>query len=177
MRGFADSRDERGYDILLGEAKHSLARCRSAEEICDIAHIHLDRLFPAASACIYLADANGTRFVAPRVCACQREAIPEFRHYECWAICRGTAHAAGNISDSAPCGHVKASSEPSWHYLCLPLQAGSRILGLLHIEHTPEKISEAGEGLDFIGADGLKLLSGVADEIAVALMGVDAART
>lgn len=164
-------------EILLAEAKEALAYCRSAEELCQIAHIHLDRLFPDARACIYLADENGTRFVAPQICECQKDTVSEFRHYECWAICRGTAHAAGSVSDSSPCGHVKTPETPFWRYLCLPLYAGSRILGLLHIEHMPKK----GDGHDkrkaFHDPSGLRLLSRLAQEVATLLASLKPAGT
>lgn len=175
MSGSAGSRQDRDDGVLCIEAKEAFARCGSAEELCRIAHIHLDRCFPDASACIYLADESGTRFAAPQVCECQRNALPEFRHYECWAICRGTAHSAGNISDGSPCGHVKGSDDPLWHYLCLPMYSGSRVIGLLHIEHAPRKREKAPEGEAFSTAAGLRLLLGFADEIASALAGLHAA--
>lgn len=156
-------------DVLLEEAKEALAYCRSVEELCQIAHIHLDRLFPDARSCLYLADDNGTRFVAPQVCECQGGIVPEFRHYECWAICRGTAHAAGAISDSSPCSHVKATDDPLWQYLCLPLFFGCRLLGLLHIEHMPKKEGGHGRRKAFHDPSGLRLLSGLAQEVATLL--------
>lgn len=176
MKESGDKRRVSRDDILLEEAKEALAYCRSAEELCRIAHVHLDRLFPDARACIYLADASGTRFVTQQVCECQRGAVAEFRHYECWAICRGTAHAAGTTSDSSLCSHVKATDEPLWHSLCLPLFSGSSILGLMHIEHAPKQRTGNGERKVFHGPAGLRLLSGVAQEIATMLASLNAGR-
>jgi hypothetical protein len=157
------------------EAGAAFARCGSVDELCRAAHAHLDRHFPDAIACLYLADESGTRLAAAQVCECQRETMPEFRHYECWAICRGTAHLAGSAGDGSTCSHVKGSDDPRWHYLCLPLYSGDRLLGLLHLEHAPRKRGGSRHAAGLHDPAVMRQLSGIADEIVAALNGLAAA--
>ncbi len=116
---------------LVREMTDLLQSCQKMDEAYPIMKAAFVRLFPESSGGLYMLDAAGNSLVLEDSWGDTRlEAV--FNPDECWGMRRGRIHIArcGN-SINPSCGHVCSESVP---YLCIPLLAHTRGLGLIYIE-------------------------------------------
>lgn len=52
---------------------------------------------------------------------------------DCWALRRGRPHLADRLKPHSRCAHVGSPPPPG--YLCLPLSAQGKAMGLLHLRY------------------------------------------
>lgn len=116
---------------LIREMTDLLQSCQKMEEAYPIIKAALVRLFTNSSGGLYMFDAAGNSLVLVDSWG-SSELETVFTPDECWGMRRGRIHIAQCSHTINPvCAHVKQNSGP---YLCIPLLAHSRALGLIHIE-------------------------------------------
>ncbi|MDT4289665.1 diguanylate cyclase [Methylomonas sp. MO1] len=129
---------------LIREMTDLLQSCQKMDEAYPIIKAALVRLFAGSVGGLYMLDAAGNSLVLVDAWgSSESELETVFTPDECWGMRRGCIHMARVGQSINPvCSHVKQGSYP---YLCIPLLAHSRALGLIYIEsrfasETPEDI-------------------------------------
>jgi diguanylate cyclase (GGDEF)-like protein/PAS domain S-box-containing protein len=118
---------------LIREMTDLLQSCQKMDEAYPIIKAALVRLFAGSAGGLYMLDAAGNSLVLVDAWGSgESELETVFTPDECWGIRRGCIHIARIGQSINPvCSHVKPGSSP---YLCIPLLAHSRVLGLMYIE-------------------------------------------
>ncbi|NOV31910.1 diguanylate cyclase [Methylomonas sp. ZR1] len=119
---------------LIREMTDLLQSCQKMDEAYPIIKAALVRLFADSVGGLYMLDAAGNSLVlADAWGSGESELEAVFTPDECWGMRRGCIHMARVGQSINPvCSHVKPGTSP---YLCIPLLAHSRALGLIYIEH------------------------------------------
>ena len=120
---------------MLAKMGELLQSCIGLEEVVAAALGFAPRIFPSARGSMALL--NGARSqaeVAGSWTECKLPAM-EFEPVECWALRTGHPHlvVAGDLT--APCAHAAGVGSS---YLCIPILAQGKTLGILHFQATDE---------------------------------------
>lgn len=124
--------------LILGQMTNLLQSCQSAAEAHPIILATLARLFPDSSGACFMINESGN--LLEQVSSWGRETLPDtvIPPDDCWALRQGHLHAVGFGQDINPhCKHFRAGEAP---YLCAPLLAQGKALGIIHLA-----ISQAAE--------------------------------
>jgi len=125
------------------------------------------QLFQGTTGKLYLIHPPGDylEHVATWGEASPNEATFPFR--DCWALRRAQPHWVRDARAEPLCGHVTSVSKSVLPYLCVPLIAQGKMLGLLHVQRLKIE-SRPSENAGSIES-GLDLAATVAEEVALAL--------
>jgi diguanylate cyclase (GGDEF)-like protein len=133
------------------------------------------QLFDGASGKLYLVHPPGDylEHVASWGDASPNESTFTLR--DCWALRRAQPHCVREARNEPLCGHVASVSKTVFPYLCVPLIAQGKLLGLLHVQRLkmePES-SEYPSSME----SGLSLAAAVAEEVGLALSNLNLRET
>jgi diguanylate cyclase (GGDEF)-like protein len=106
------------------------------------------------------------------------EASPNERTFpvrDCWALRRAQPHWVLDTRTEPLCGHVAPVSKSVLPYLCVPLIAQGKMLGLLHVQRLKME-SRSSENAGSIES-GLELAATVAEEVGLALANLNLRET
>jgi diguanylate cyclase (GGDEF)-like protein len=128
--------------ILLHEMGDLLQSCLALEETYPILSRSLALLFPDQSGACYIFNDTRSIMEARVLWGAQPPAETIFPPDDCWALRRGQIHTVAAGTDSLICAHF--TPKPIFDYMCQPLIAQGKILGVLHVrgkDHlaTPQK--------------------------------------
>jgi len=98
-----------------------------------------------------------------------------FPFRDCWALRRAQPHWVQDTHAEPLCGHVMPVSKSVLPYLCVPLIAQGKMLGLLHVQQLKMEFRSS-ENPDSMES-GLDLASTVAEEVALALANLNLRET
>ena len=152
--------------ILLCEMNELLQAANSVEDIYTIIKNYVQVLFPDTSGALYvLNDAIG---LVQDVVVWGEELRSEhsFSPENCWGLRLGRIHAGTSSSKELYCQHILPGD--TLNYLCTPLAAGSKALGLLYIQDpvgSPGALSQE----RFIGSNNQYILTTIAKHSGLAL--------
>ncbi len=116
---------------LLQEMNDFFQSCQTSEETYDaIAHFG-PKFYPGYTGALYLLNNSETLFEMEASWgeASSLEAV--FGHDECWALRRSRVYLVTDPHSALNCPHV--SSTPAG-YLCLPMMAQGKAIGILHLQ-------------------------------------------
>ncbi|MHB8095950.1 MAG: sensor domain-containing diguanylate cyclase, partial [Candidatus Aminicenantales bacterium] len=117
---------------LLSEFNDSLQACNNEVELFAACGRYGQKLFPDQRGEIYIFKESRNLL---DVTTCWGEVCPAVNYMapeDCWAVRRSKPHLASDPGVEMLCRHVEAAG-PVTPYLCIPLIAGGRLNGLLHI--------------------------------------------
>lgn len=117
---------------LLAQMNNLLQSCTSVEEAVPIAVSALQLLLDGVSGRLYLLRTDTHQLAETVAWGQMPPAGGDIDVGECWALRRGRAHDVGFEAGSLnpTCHRLGALAQP---YLCLPLQAQSTVLGIVHL--------------------------------------------
>ncbi|UKL13345.1 PAS domain-containing protein [Dissulfurimicrobium hydrothermale] len=122
------------WESRMHEMEEFLHLCHSTHESYSIIAKYAEILFPDCRGGVFLFD-NEWRRLKEVVSWGSPEGLKmEFDQEECWAIKRGKPYSVCNKAIKPFCGHVEIQPFEHLVYLCTPLIAQGKILGLLHIQ-------------------------------------------
>lgn len=91
---------------------------------------------------------------------------------DCWALRRAQPHWVRDARHEPLCGHVASVSKSVFPYLCVPLVAQGKLLGLLHVQRLKNETGTTGASGS--AQSGLNLAAAVAEEVGLALSNLTA---
>lgn len=148
--------------VTVNEMSGLLAACRDEQELCRLVAGYQQRLFPQSSGGVYLDDGE---FLQPGAYWGEEDRLRDsLTHSDCWALRRGKMHLATKSDTRLACNHVGDMLSDYIFTICIPLSAGDRVLGLLHIR-IPAGDVDTGE----MQEDATLLLGGIAEHVGLAL--------
>ncbi|MGE5444575.1 MAG: diguanylate cyclase [Ignavibacteriales bacterium] len=118
---------------LLNEMGDLLQTCVTAEEAYSVIAKSAHQLFSAESGALYMLNASEDLVEAV---AGWGDALPGedvFAPEECWALRRGHVYMINDPRSELLCKHL--NHHPSGGYLCVPLMAQGRSLGMLYLQN------------------------------------------
>ncbi len=98
-----------------------------------------------------------------------------FTFRDCWALRRAQPHWVRDTHAEPLCGHVTPVSKSVLPYVCVPLIAQGKMLGLLHVQRLKIELGSS-ENAGSIES-GLDLAAAVAEEVALALANLNLRET
>jgi diguanylate cyclase (GGDEF)-like protein/PAS domain S-box-containing protein len=128
---------------LLNEMGDLLQTCLTVKEAYDVIVRFAQQLFPTESGalCIFDQSQNIVETVAVWGEPPPEESI--FTPDECWALRRGKAHVVENPRSELLCQHL--SNPPSGGYMCVPMTAQGKALGMLYLQNGSNSITQPKE--------------------------------
>jgi diguanylate cyclase (GGDEF)-like protein/PAS domain S-box-containing protein len=120
---------------MLAKMGELLQSCIGLDEVIAASIGFAPKIFPAARGAMALL--NGTRSLAEVTGSWTDCRLPsmEFEPAECWALRTGHPHLVLAGDSTAPCAHA-AGVEST--YLCIPILAQGKTLGILHFQATDQ---------------------------------------
>lgn len=118
---------------LLNEMGDLLQTCLTVEEAYTVIAKSAQQLFSAESGALYMLNASEDLVEAAAVWG---KPLPDegvFTPDECWALRRGHVYVVDDPGSELICKHL--SHPPSAGYLCVPLMAQGKSLGMLHLQN------------------------------------------
>jgi len=155
--------------VRLGEMGELLQSCNTPQE----AHVAVSRniplMFPGCRGVLYVINSSRNLVEAVAVWGGIQLETPIFAPDDCWALRRGRIHTFERHGFSPECLHRKVSGEAD--YVCVPMMAQGDALGVLHLEISAPRGSDAEAGK--VSQDGLEsqlqLAATASEQIALAL--------
>lgn len=128
-----ESMKQRARVALLSEMGGILHSCLTSEEVFKAMEGYCERLFPDSRGAVYRLAPS--RDVLEEVARWNDPASASavFSASECWALRRGSLHAAG-AQGVTVCPHVQSRGEDVTDTLCIPLIAQNMTLGLFYLQ-------------------------------------------
>ena len=149
-----------GEIVALGEMTNSLQACLNVDEAAEVAKRFCAAAFPGDCGAIYVFRASRNYLDAIATWGAEQP-LRSFPPDDCWALRRGQTHGMIDAAEDARCAHVHSDAKAVAGYFCVPMSAQGNVLGLVHLEFGPGHANEQ--------ADRLRLLSVLADQLALAL--------
>ncbi|HWY21273.1 MAG TPA: diguanylate cyclase [Candidatus Acidoferrum sp.] len=120
---------------MLAKMGELLQSCIGLDEVIAASLGFAPKIFPAARGAMALL--NGTRSLAEVTGSWTDCRLPatEFEPAECWALRTGHPHLVLAGDSTAPCAHATGVEST---YLCIPILAQGKTLGILHFQATDE---------------------------------------
>lgn len=115
--------------VLVSDMGNLLQTCRRAEEAYDIIGRFARRLFASEAGSIFVRK-PGNLLVAVASWGRADSGKTVFGPEDCWALRRGLAQIGGRSELHPRCAHVGAFDGD---YLCVPMMARSRSMGVIHL--------------------------------------------
>jgi len=142
----------------INSLSEMLQSCRQVKETYLPIAQSVQELFPARSGALFILDPARNLVETEVLWGDSLAGEPVFAPDDCWALQRGKLHIGVAGNQGPHCRHLAAA--PAHGYLCLPLQAGEELFGLVHVQGlgdlTPER-SESLRGLAMTVADHISL--------------------
>lgn len=161
----------------LNEMLDLLQVCNSVEEIAATIGHYAAKLFPLDAGFLSLFDDTKSAFsLVTRWGELDLEG-EEFGSEDCWALRRGTVHVVEEPGNGLICRHLHRSATPS-AYLCVPMTAQGRVMGLFHLQRSialKDGLSEDAKSRPMSSRE--RLARAVTDHIALALANLDLRET
>ncbi len=132
---------------LLNRMGELLQACMTLEEAYGVTHWLVQRLFPTETGAVFVLSAGRNvlearttwlHAAAPEASATGAPPLlltPPFVPGDCWALRNGQSHVVEDTGSGVLCQHLP--SPPPSAYLCTPLVAQGKALGLLHVATEP----------------------------------------
>jgi diguanylate cyclase (GGDEF)-like protein/PAS domain S-box-containing protein len=143
---------------ILNEMNQMLVSCLNSTEAYKIFTQYLPRMFPNTAGMLLLLNSNINLYESVMSWGTPLESEIVFDADSCWAARRNKPHFVSDIANDELCRHI--SGKASRTYSDIPLNAGGKSIGILHIEAIPSKKDGAENGnTNYVdGADGFALL-------------------
>jgi diguanylate cyclase (GGDEF)-like protein len=150
---------------LHGEQTRELAHfagmlqsCRSVQEAVEVCRDSMLRISPDTAGSLYLLpEAEKVLELAIGWGGAPADRAGQLSPDDCWAMRRGQRYVVGDPRTATRCAHVQAGPQGS-AYLCMPLVAQGRVLGMLHVC-----------GDDVATADQADLVEAASEQLSLAL--------
>jgi diguanylate cyclase (GGDEF)-like protein/PAS domain S-box-containing protein len=128
----AETNELNRHMALLQEMNDFFQSCQSAEETYSTIAHYTPKFFPDYQGALYLLN-NSENFFEIATSWGEASSLEVlFGHNDCWALRRSRMVFVDNPQTALNCQHV--SSSLSTGYLCLPLMAQGKALGILHLQ-------------------------------------------
>jgi diguanylate cyclase (GGDEF)-like protein len=137
LEAYADELEQRTREMnLLNKMGDLLLSCLYPREAYDVVQQQAQEIFPAKVGALYISTSEGNtiKFKREAVWGECLLAVPEFTPEDCWAWRRNRVHFVRDATKGMLCKHMHYS--PADGYLCLPLMAQGKTLGVLHLVHS-----------------------------------------
>lgn len=147
LQSLVSESDERNrYMALLQEMNDFFQSCQSPEETYEAIAHYTPKFFPGYGGALYLLNNSENFFenVANWGETASLEAL--FGHDECWALRRSRPILVNDPPNSLNCPHV-SSALPAG-YLCVPLIAQGKELGILHLQSLSTELIEQMQAIE-----------------------------
>ena len=135
LSGHAEELERRNrHLVLVNGMSELLGSIDSEAEAYEIAGDYGAELFPGNAGSIFLSNPSGSLLEAV---VSWGEAIPGetvFAPVDCWAVRRGRICGRPGVHNAPRCRHIHPSVDA---YLCVPLTAQGRSIGVLHLIASP----------------------------------------
>ena len=144
---------------LLSEMGDLLQSCREVKEAYMVFGDYAEKLFPDQSGAIYVVTTSQS-LLEPVVSWGEPPPSEEaFDSNACWAVRRGQLHLVQSPGFRLHCKHVKEVAEGGkFHpYLCIPMSAQGKLLGILHVRVGTRQVIEEWEQLAITVAERVAL--------------------
>ncbi len=157
------------HHVTLGKLSSYLKASLTPAEAYAAVECYGPQLFPDTTGKLYLVHPPGDylEHVSNWGEASPNEAAFTLR--DCWALRRAQPHLVRQARGEPLCGHVAPVSKSASPYLCVPLIAQGKMLGLLHVQ----RLKENGGSMDSI----LNLAATMAEEVSLALANLNLRET
>jgi GAF domain-containing protein len=120
---------------MLAKMGELLQSCIGLDEVIAASLGFAPKIFPAArGAMALLNDSRSLAEVIGSWTDCKVPAM-EFEPSQCWALRTGHPHLVVSGDSTAPCAHAAGVAST---YLCVPILAQGKTLGILHLQATEE---------------------------------------
>jgi diguanylate cyclase (GGDEF)-like protein len=145
---------------LLNELDDLLLSCHNSREAYDVIQQQAQQILPVKVGALYISTAKDGISVLKREAVWGEclLAVPEFAPEDCWAWRRNRIYRVRDVARGMLCKHLQYS--PANGYLCVPMMAQGRTLGVVHLV--------LADG-DHSGAEGEQLSTFLGEHIALAL--------
>jgi PAS domain S-box-containing protein len=120
-------------NVMINEMGDMLQACFTAEEAYTVIVKTAQQLFSAESGVLYILHSSGDLVETTAVWGKPLPYEGVFAPDECWALRRGHLYVVDDPSSELLCRHL--SHPPSDGYLCMPLMAQGKSLGMLHLQN------------------------------------------
>jgi len=133
------------------------------------------QLFSGTTGKLYLAQGSGDHFEHVSTWGDASPGEGTFTLRDCWALRRAQPHWVRDARAEPLCGHVMPVAKSVLPYLCVPLMAQGKMLGLLHLQRLKMELRSSNNA----GAidSGLGLAVTVAEEVGLALANLNLRET
>lgn len=122
---------------LLSKMNDQLQVCVDMDEIYSVLSLYVPKIFAGSAGSICLIN-DSRSMVEAAISWGQTVAFePLFQQEDCWALRQGKPHTVHGPDDGLLCRHL--SQMPPAGYICAPMTAHGEVLGLLHLQYTPQQ--------------------------------------
>ena len=171
LKSWVGELEEKTNDItLLGEMGGYLQGCHDVAEACSISAQYISKICPFSSGAVYLISASKDLAEAYEMWGDQTTTQKLFSPLNCWAVRRGRMNLIGKEHPGPFCSHITGPKDG--RYLCLPMAANGEIIGVLHLNRTNSPPGEEEKANSQYSDHKIKVLSAVAETIALALSNI-----
>jgi diguanylate cyclase (GGDEF)-like protein len=168
LTGWVEEMDQRGREImLLGEMGDLLRSCRAEAEAYGVIGEFAPRLFPDASGLLGVLAATKTSVDGVAMWGSAPAGDRSFAPSACWALRRQRLHAVDDPDAGPLCGHINQVVHTG--YVCVPMLVQGELLGVLHLQATPEEWQRRGTVPPHVKEARRQLALSVTQHIALAL--------
>ncbi len=116
---------------IFGNMEDILQNCLDVREALTVFTQFGEELFPGDSGCVYVSEAAGGSFREAAIWGGDPPQAREFSREDCWSLRQQQPHVIEEDSAGARCRHLMA--EEGGPYLCVPMKAGGRAIGVLTV--------------------------------------------
>lgn len=140
---------------LLNEMGDLLQNCINYKDIYTVIGEFARQLFPEISGALYIQTENRSLLEFAVSWGDFEDEQTGFLPDACWALRRGRIHQVDHATSQLRCVHVELVTRPDQFkpYMCIPVNAGGKTLGLLHLLGTPGVSLETSKTLAITVAD------------------------
>ena len=129
---------------LLNEIGDVLQACQSSEEAYQVISNFMPKFFPIfAGGALYMVNNSQNLFQEVGVWGQSLLSEKVFAPDECWALRRGRLHLVDDPGTEMSCRHVSQPLQAG--YLCVPLMAQNKAMGILYLQATGHIQSDLNE--------------------------------
>ncbi len=136
--------EQRNYStMLLNEMGDLLQTCITEKEAYAVISEFAEQLLPVESGALFIL--NNSRDLAEKVAEWGESPNSEsmFTPEECWALRRGKTYSVEKSHPHLLCHHL--SHHPTDGYMCVPMMAQGKALGILYLENRKEEKNGMGQ--------------------------------
>lgn len=151
----------RDITLLNGMGEY-LQTCLCERDVYAVVEQFAEQLFPDHSGALYMLDSAHN---VAEVVAQWGDAVPEFVVFaatDCWALRRGQSHIVDEAYHGPRCNHMARGTSCDISYLCVPMIAQGKILGVFQLYNGLNQTHEMRERW-------VQLVTMVAEHVAMAL--------